>query len=59
MEKEGKKDEKLTFKLHSNLILMKSNEKKFKILLPSKLIGPLWAYLHLIGHMGTNKMRKI
>ena len=56
MEKEGKKKEKLTFKIQSDLILMKTEEKDFKILLPNKLIGPLLAYLHLIGHMGTNKM---
>jgi hypothetical protein len=50
------KNENLTFTLQNDLLLIKIDNENPKINLPSKLIGPLLAYLHLIGHMGTSKM---
>jgi transposase InsO family protein len=39
-----------------DLLLIKRGEAYFKIYIPTSLIGPILAYLHLIGHMGTSKM---
>jgi hypothetical protein len=54
--KTQKKNETLTFTLQNELLLIQIDNEKPKIDLPTNLIGPLLAYLHLIGHMGTSKM---
>jgi dUTPase len=41
-----------------NFDLLVINQNGFKILVPDSLIGPLLAYTHLLGHMGTIKMIK-
>ncbi len=56
VEKFNKKNEPLTFTLQNDLLLIQMENEKPKINLPPKLIGPLLAYLHLIGHMGASKM---
>ena len=39
-----------------NFDLLMINKDGYKILVPDNLIGPLLAYTHLLGHMGTYKM---
>jgi hypothetical protein len=56
IEKLNKKNGKLTFMIQNDLLLIQIKSEKQKINLPPKLIGPLLAYLHLIGHMGAVKM---
>jgi dUTPase len=50
-------DKPKEYKLQIGLLLIKFHEE-YKILLPKKLIGPLLAYTHLLGHIGVNKMLK-
>jgi hypothetical protein len=50
-------DKPKEYKLQVGLLLIKFHEG-YKILLPKKLIGPLLAYTHLLGHIGVNKMLK-
>ncbi|RPH79137.1 MAG: hypothetical protein EHM77_06210, partial [Planctomycetaceae bacterium] len=52
----GKNKIETTYKLDMDLLLIKRGDSTFKIFIPDSLIGPILAYLHLIGHMGTGKM---
>jgi hypothetical protein len=51
-----KKTSEITYKLDVDLLLIKQGNGIFKVYIPNSLIGPILAYLHLIGHMGVGKM---
>ena len=48
------KTEKDQYQINFDLLMI--NKDGYKILVPDNLIGPLLAYTHLLGHMGTYKM---
>ena len=45
------KTEKDQYQINFDLLMI--NKDGYKILVPDNLIGPLLAYTHLLGHMGT------
>ena len=46
----------MSYKMENGLLTAEENENNFKIYLPSKLIGPMLAHMHLIGHKGLSRM---
>ncbi len=53
-----KNNEPLTFMLQNDLPLILMDNEKPNFELPARLMEPLLACLHLIGHMGASKMRE-
>ncbi len=51
-----KNNQKYEYSVETDLLTINQNGNK--ILIPDSLIGPLLAYMHLLGHMGTDKMVK-
>jgi hypothetical protein len=51
-----KKGDPFSYKLENGLLLAAETREKYKILVPKNMIGPLLAYIHLVGHRGLSRM---
>jgi hypothetical protein len=53
---ERKTEDPISYKFDNGLITVENEKDDFQIWIPSKLVGPLLAYIHLLGHKGLTKM---